>query len=80
MVEGAIRMGQPRGPCLEFILETMGALGGVIHSYLHFRKIASTEVRKLYLRNQAGSKGTDYEAISVIVNKKISTFKNYILT
>lgn len=39
-----------KGPCLDFILETMGALDGVTHSYLHFRKkIASTEVRKLYL-------------------------------
>lgn len=27
-----------KDPCLDFILETMGALDGVTHSYLHFRK------------------------------------------
>lgn len=40
-----------KGLCFNYILETVGALDGIAHLYLHFRKKnTSTELRKLYLR------------------------------
>lgn len=36
--EGEIKMGQPQRSVFNFILETVGALDGIAHLYLHFRK------------------------------------------
>lgn len=50
MEEGNEEWASHKSPCLDFILETVGALNGVTHSYLHFRKSASTWIKEVIFK------------------------------
>lgn len=62
-------------PHLDFILGTVGASDRVTHLYLYFRKIASAELGKSFLRESGWRQRHCLGGYFSNSNKKISSFK-----